>query len=107
MWCFARLFHYPGADLLQAISLYCLRHWHRFKAQELASMLWSLALLRACSADTWCAPSRPVDCTPRPCYGCDPVWMSLSWLTPTFMAPACVRNDPARSGWRAILALRT
>jgi hypothetical protein len=55
VWCFARLFHYPGAELLQAISLYCLRHWHRFKAQELANMIWSLALLRACSADTWCA----------------------------------------------------
>ena len=56
VWCFARLFHYPGAELLQAISLYCLRHWHRFKAQELANMIWSLALLRACSADTWCGP---------------------------------------------------
>ena len=55
VWCFARLFHYPGAELLQAISLYCLRHWHRFKAQELANMIWSLALLRACSHDTWCA----------------------------------------------------
>lgn len=55
MWCFARLFHYPGAELLQAISLYCLRHWHRFKPQELANMIWSLALLRACSPHTWCA----------------------------------------------------
>lgn len=55
VWCFARLFHYPGAELLQAISLYCLRHWHRFKPQELANMIWSLALLRACSPHTWCA----------------------------------------------------
>ncbi len=55
MWCFARLFHYPGAELLQAISLYCLRHWHRFKPQELANMIWSLALLRACSPHAWCA----------------------------------------------------
>ena len=55
MWCFARLFHYPGAELLQAISLYCLRHWHRFKPQELANMIWSLALLRACSPHTWWA----------------------------------------------------
>ena len=53
VWCFARLFHYPGAELLQAISLYCLRHWHRFKPQELANMIWSLALLRACSPHTW------------------------------------------------------
>lgn len=66
MWCFARLFHYPGAELLQAISLYCLRHWHRFKAQELANMIWSLALLRACSHDTWCAPCCP--CLHRCCY---------------------------------------
>ena len=53
VWCFARLFHYPGAELLQAISLYCLRHWHRFKPQELANMIWALALLRACSPHTW------------------------------------------------------
>jgi hypothetical protein len=58
VWCFARLFHYPGSELLQAISLYCLRHWHRFKPQELANMIWSLALLRACSPDTWCACPR-------------------------------------------------
>ena len=56
VWCFARLFHYPGAELLQAISLYCLRHWHRFKPQELANMIWSLALLRACSPHTWSDP---------------------------------------------------
>ena len=67
MWCFARLFHYPGAELLQAISLYCLRHWHRFKPQELANMIWSLALLRACSPHTWSVPlNSGASCTGTP-----------------------------------------
>ena len=70
VWCFARLFHYPGAELLQAISLYCLRHWHRFKPQELANMIWSLALLRACSPHTWCARLCPQSQKPvHPCGG--------------------------------------
>ncbi len=82
MWCFARLFHYPGAELLQAISLYCLRHWHRFKAQELANMIWSLALLRACSHDTWCAYQKQSTFLSR--LLCRPFlrshWFPESWL---------------------------
>ncbi len=94
MWCFARLFHYPGAELLQAISLYCLRHWHRFKAQELASMIWSLALLRACSADTWCAlwTLNPT-CTPQ--YS--------SAHTPALRGPPCSQLLPRPKLIRAVL----
>ena len=60
IWGFAKLYHLPPNDLLQAASLYLLRHWHRFKPQELASVLWSLAVLKACNPDVWCAgaPSR-------------------------------------------------
>ena len=50
---FARLFHHPCNDLLGIAALYTLRHWHRFKPGELASLLWSLALLKACPPETW------------------------------------------------------
>ncbi len=55
IWGFAKLYHLPPNDLLQAVSLYLLRHWHRFKPQELANVLWSLAVLKACNPDAWCA----------------------------------------------------
>ena len=58
IWGFAKLYHLPPNDLLQAASLYLLRHWHRFKPQELASVLWSLAVLKACNPDVWCAGTR-------------------------------------------------
>lgn len=53
MQSFARLYHYPCNDLLNIVALYAVRQWHRFKAQEVAGLLWSLALLKACPPDTW------------------------------------------------------
>ena len=53
MLAFACLFHHPCNDLLSTVALYALRHWHRFKSAEVASLLWALALLKACPPDTW------------------------------------------------------
>ena len=44
-------YYYLG--LLSLVAMYGVRHWHRFKPQEMAGLLWALALLKACPLDTW------------------------------------------------------
>lgn len=53
IWAFAKLFHYPCQELLQGVALYLIRHWARFKANEVSTVFMSLALLRACTPQTW------------------------------------------------------
>jgi hypothetical protein len=37
----------------QAVALFVLRHWNRFKPGEVANVLWALAVLKACPPEVW------------------------------------------------------
>ena len=40
--------------VMQAVSLYALRTWSRFRATDVAAVLWALAVLKAPPPDVYC-----------------------------------------------------
>ncbi len=44
------------AAAVQAVGLHAMRQWHRFRAAEVANLVWALAILKAPSAELWCGP---------------------------------------------------
>ena len=40
---------------MQAVGLHAMRQWHRFRAAEVANLVWALAILKAPSPELWCA----------------------------------------------------
>lgn len=54
------MLHHPHSKRLfpaQAVGLHAMRHWHRFRAAEVANLVWALAILKAPSPELWCAPA--------------------------------------------------
>ncbi len=73
----------------QTAGMHAMRQWHRFRAAEVANLVWALAILKAPSPDMWCVlPRRCPPPAPPP---------------PSFLLPQAVQE---RLSLRALAATR-